>query len=107
MNSQKELAKLYARIDSQNAAGYYKQALDSANKLNDQFKVALVYFEAGEFYYDKGEDEKALENFFSAKKALGNNEKDENVIRINSRIQDIKMRLNSVNFNLIADKFDD
>ena len=105
--SQKELAKLYSQFDAQNAVGYYKQALQSANKMQDSFKVALVYFEAGEFYYDRGEDEKALTSFFNAKKALGNNLKDENVARINSRIKDIKMRLNSVNFNLIAEKFND
>ena len=103
--SQKELARLYARIDSKNTTGYYKQALDSAKKLNDSFKIALVYFEAGEFYYDRGEDERALTSFFNAKKALGSNSKDENIARINSRIQDIKMRLNSVNFNVIAGKF--
>ena len=105
--SQKELAKLYAQIDRQNAIGYYQQALNSAKQLKDSFKIALVYFEAGEFFYDNGEDEKALTNFFNAKKALGNNPKDENVARINSRIRDIKMRLNSVNFNLIAEKFND
>jgi len=103
--SQKELAKLYSQIDITVASSYYKQALQTAKELNDSFKSALVYFEAGEFYYDKAEDEKALECFFSARKELLNNPKDENVIRINSRIEDIKMRLNSVNFNIIAEKF--
>ena len=105
--SQKELAKLYSKTGSESVMGYYKQALDSANKLNDNFKIALVYFEAGEYYYDKGEDERALENFFSAKKVLGSNSKDENIARINSRIQDIKMRLNSTGFNIIASKYDE
>jgi len=103
--SQKELAKLYTFIDEKNAIGYYKQALNSAEKLNDSFKKALVYFEAGEFFYDKGEDERALNCFFNAKKILNADIKDENIIRINSRINDIKMRLNSVNFNIIAGKF--
>ena len=103
--SQKELARLFSKINSKKALSYYKQALASATKLNDSFKTALVYFEAGEFFYDAGEDERALENFFSAKQAIGNNPNDENIARINSRIQDIKMRLNSVNFNIIADKF--
>lgn len=103
--SQKELAKLYTNIDAKNAIGYYKQALNSANRLNDNFKIALVYFEVGEFFYDQGEDELALNNFFNARKTLGANSKDENIIRINSRIQDIKLRLNSVNFNVIANKF--
>lgn len=105
--SQKELAKLYSKTGSDSAVGYYKQALDSANKLNDTFKVALVYFEAGEYYYDRGEDERALESFFNAKKVLGSNSKDENISRINSRIQDIKMRLNSTGFNIIASKYDE
>ena len=52
--SQKELAKLYAGIDEVSAIGYFKQALSSAQKLNDDFKIALVYFEAGEFYYSLG-----------------------------------------------------
>ena len=104
--SQKELAKLYSRIDEHSAIGYYKQALDSATKLNDNFKIALVYFEAGEYYYDKEDDKKALTNFLNAKKALKANPKSENVARINSRIEDIKMRLDKMTFDLIMEKYD-
>ena len=104
--SQKELAKLYSRIDEQTAISYYKQALDSATKLNDDFKIALVYFEAGEYYYDKENDKKALENFLNAKKSLKANPKSENVARINSRIEDIKMRLDKITFDLIMEKYD-
>ena len=104
--SQKELAKLYSRIDEHSAIGYYKQALDSATKLNDDFKIALVYFEAGEYYYDKEDDKKALESFLNAKKVLKANPKSENVARINSRIEDIKMRLDEMTFDLIMEKYD-
>ncbi len=104
--SQKELAKLYSRIDEHSAIGYYKQALDSATKLNDDFKIALVYFEAGEYYYDKEDDKKALTNFLNAKTALKANPKSENVARINSRIEDIKMRLDEMTFDLIMEKYD-
>ncbi len=104
--SQKELAKLYARIDEVSAIGYFKQALSSAQKLNDDFKIALVYFEAGEFHYDRGNDEKALINFLSAKASLKNNPNDENISRINQRIKDIKMRLDAVSYNLILEKYD-
>ena len=37
--SQKELAKLYAKFDEVIAIGYFKQALSSAQKLNDDFKL--------------------------------------------------------------------
>lgn len=104
--SQKELAKIYANFDDVSAIGYYKQALDSAQKLNDDLKIANVYFEAGEFYYDRLDDKKALINFFSAKRVLKNMTKNDSVLRIESRIKDIKVRLDEKNYNLIAQEYD-
>ena len=104
--SQKELAKLYSGIDEQQSTRYYRQALNSAEKLNDDFKIALIYFEMGEYYYDKEDDKKALTNFLNAKITLKANPKSENVARINSRIEDIKMRLDKMTFDLIMEKYD-
>ena len=105
--SQKELAKIYSRFDETSAIGYYKQALNSARKLNDVFKEALVHFEMGEFFYDKGEDEKALVNFFNAKIILKKVNDNENILRVNSRIKYIKIRLDSTAFSLIAQKYEE
>ena len=104
--SQKELAKLYTTLDKTSAIGYFKQALDTAKKLKDSFKEALIYFEVGEFYYDKQEDEKALISFLNAKNVLKNSNDTQNTQRIISRIKDIKMRLNSVIFKVITEKYD-
>ena len=104
--SQKELAKLYQRFDETSAIGYYKQALSSAKKLNDTFKEALVHFELGEFFYDRGEDEKALVNFYNAKIILKKIQDNENILRVESRIKDIKMRLDDTAFSLISQKYD-
>jgi len=104
--TQKELAKIYSNIDDISAIGYFKQALTSANMLKDNFKIANVYFEAGEFYYDKGEDKKALISFLNSKYALKNNSKDENTVRINSRIKDIKVRMDEKTYNSIVEKYD-
>ena len=104
--SQKELAKLYSRFDETSAIGYYKQALDSAKKLNDAFKEALVHFELGEFFYDRQDDEKALVNFYNARVILNRTDDKENILRVESRIKDIKMRLDEVAFNLISQKYD-
>lgn len=103
--SQKELAKIYSNTDVATAIGYYKEAIRSAKKLNDNFKIALVYFEAGEFYYDKENDQKALISFLNAKKALGSDSKDENILRIDSRIKDIKIRLDKNIFKDITEKY--
>ena len=104
--SQKELAKIYSRFDETSAIGYYKQALNSAKKMNDVFKEALVHFEIGEFFYDKGEDEKALVNFFNSKIILKKAQDNENILRVESRIKDIKVRLDDTAFNLIAQKYE-
>ena len=65
-----------------------------------------IYFEVGEFYYDKQEDEKALISFLNAKNVLKNSNDTQNTQRIISRIKDIKMRLNSVIFKVITEKYD-
>ena len=104
--SQKELAKLYSRFDETSSIGYYKQALDSAKKLNDTFKEALVHFEMGEFFYDRGEDEKALVNFYNARLILKNVSDEENTARVNSRIRDIKKRMDELAFDLITKKYE-
>ena len=75
--------------------------------MNDVFKEALVHFEMGEFYYDKQEDEKALVNFFNAKTILKKVNDNENILRVNSRIKDIKIRLDSTAFSLIAQKYEE
>lgn len=104
--SQKELAKIYSRFDETSAIGYYKQALDSAKKLNDVFKEALVHFEMGEFFYDKQEDEKALVNFLNAKLILKKVNDNENILRVESRMKDIKLRIDNTAYNLIIQKYE-
>ncbi len=104
--SQKELTKIYLKTNNNISNLYYKEAINTARKLCDKFKEALVYFETGEFYYDKGDDERALEQFFSAKKVLEGTSNNENIQRINSRIKDIKIRLDNLTFDKIAKKYD-
>lgn len=104
--SQKELAKLYLKFDINSAITYYRQALYTAQQLKDVFKEALVYFEMGEFYYDKQEDKKSLLNFIKAKKVLENTSDEENLQRINTRIKDIKMRMDEDDFRIISEKYD-
>jgi len=104
--SQKELAKAYLRQDEPTAMNYYQDALDTAQLLNDPFKEALVFFEIGEFYYDRENDIKALKSFLNAKEKLKNTTQEENISRIESRINDIKIRLDNNAFNLIMEKYD-
>lgn len=104
--TQKEIAKLYSLTDETNSINYYKKALMTAKELKDKFKEALIYFEFAQNFYDKGNDEKALINFFNAKTLLKNSSDKENIERINTRIQDIKLRLDSAIFDMIAKKYE-
>ena len=104
--TQKELAKLYFAFDEANSVNYYKKALESAKYLKDDFKIALIYFEFAQSYYDKGDDKKALVNFLNAKEILKNSHDSENLQRIETRIQDIKLRLDKMTFDMIAEKYE-
>ena len=66
----------------------------------------MVHFELGEFFYDRQDDEKALVNFYNARVILNRTDDKENILRVESRIKDIKMRLDEVAFNLISQKYD-
>lgn len=105
--SQKELAKLYIKIDPISAQGYFTQALKTAQQMKDNFKIALVYFDKGEFFYDTEDDKKALINFLEAKKALRDlSNNDENIARIKSRIKDLRIRLGNDSFDSIIKNYD-
>ena len=55
---------------------------------------------------DKQEDKKSLLNFIKAKKVLENTSDEENLQRINTRIKDIKMRMDEDDFRIISEKYD-
>ncbi len=94
--TQKELARAYSKIDENEMENYYKKALKSAEILKDDFKKALVFFEKGEYYYDKNNDKLAIENFISAKEIFKNQkDNEENIKRIDIRIKDIEKRTNN------------
>ena len=104
--TQKEIAKLYSITDEINSINYYKKALSTAQELKDNFKMALIYFEFAQNYYDKGDDEKALVNFLNAKSLLKNSSDKENIERIDTRIKDIKLRLDKLTFDTILEKYE-
>ena len=104
--TQKEIAKLYFNIDEISSINYYKQALTTAKKLNDNFKTALIYFEFAQNYYDKGIDDKALINFFNARILLKKSSDQENLSLVETRIKDIKMRIDKNTYDLIAKNYE-
>ena len=102
-----KIAGIYTAIgDNTSALNYYKKALESAKYLKDDFKIALIYFEFAQNYYDKGDDKKALINFLNAKSILKNSSDTENLNRIEKRVQDIKLRLDKMTFDMIAEKYE-
>ncbi|HIQ89411.1 TPA: tetratricopeptide repeat protein [Candidatus Galligastranaerophilus faecipullorum] len=97
----RELSKIYETENLEKAIEYLREALECAKTLHDEFKEAFAYLELGDLYYNFNQDELALECFFEAKKALGENILDENEQIINQRINDMKIKMLPVEFQRI------
>lgn len=97
----RELSKIYETENLEEAIEYLREALECAKTLHDEFKEAFAYLELGDLYYNFNQDELALECFFEAKKALGENILDENEQIINQRINDMKIKMLPVEFQRI------
>lgn len=101
----RELSKIYEQSDTELAIEYIKTALRCAHDLHDTFKAAFAYLELGDLYYSFNQDEMALESFFEAKAALGDNILEENEQIINTRINDMKIKMLPQEFNRIESKY--
>lgn len=101
----RELAKIYEGTDIELALEYMHQALDCAKQIHDTFKIAFAHLEIGDLYYNFNQNELALENFFKAKKALGDNISKENSEIISLRINDMKIKMLPSEFNRIEAKY--
>ena len=89
----REIAKICRESDPQNAFTYIKKALTCAKKMNDGFKIAFAYLEAGDLFYDTKQNEQALECYFRARNNLGNDISKENEEIIIQRINDMKIKI--------------
>lgn len=101
----RQLSMLYRDIEPQKSAEFLQNTLDAAVTLKDNFKTAISRLELGDYYYNAMNNRLALINYFEAQKALGAEISDENKERISTRINDMKIKMESSEFSEIAEEY--
>lgn len=104
--SSRQLSGIYKIKDKQLSLHYLNEALECAQQLDDAFKIALLKIDIGDYYYNTKDNAKALINFLEAKKTLGDGISKENKERIDVRINDMKVKMDTSDFNEIMEKYE-
>lgn len=96
--SSTKLFELNRRKDPQAAAEYLNLAVDAAKKLGEPYYIMVSNIEAGDFSVIKKDYKIALSAYKTALHYAGENKYLENVDKINTRINDLKIRLGEEEF---------
>ena len=96
--SSMKLAELYTVKDAEKAVKYFEKAKVCAKELGEKFYIASTALAIGDFYYNRNENEKALENYLQAQDVAKDNFSKDNIEKIALRIEDIKARVGEEKF---------
>lgn len=81
------------------------KALGAARRLDDIFYAASAYLDLGDFYYHRKVDSKALKAYLQARRLILKQPNEENIQKVNTRINDIKVRLGNTKFIQLISEF--
>lgn len=99
-----QLAEVLVRMHDENALEYLKEAKQAAEFLNEDFYIMKADVALGDFYYNiPAQHKNALKEYFKARKIaelIG-----EDVQEINSRINDMKLRMKNNEFSEIENQY--
>lgn len=96
------LAHLYKNKNQELYIKYLLDALSCAQKAEDNFEIASVIVEIGDFYYYKNENDKALIEYLKAKKILNEPFDTQNMQMIFMRIEDMRLKMGLNEFERVA-----
>ena len=97
-----KLAEILTVRNPQKALEYFKRAKSCALELNEPFYIASSSVALGDFYYNKKNFEQALRSYADAHKMSVNNFTKDNILKIEMRINDLKIRMGEEIFNRIT-----
>lgn len=101
--SASKLASIMQKRNSNEAIKYFEIALDCAKSINDIFYTVSAALAIGDYHYDKKQSEIALKYYLSALDLANNNFSQDNINKINVRINDIKFRLGVERFEELVE----
>ena len=100
-----QLAEVLVKLHDKDALNFLLEAKQSAEFLDEGYYIMEACVALGDYYYnDLSLAKKALKEYFEAKKfaiAIG-----DDIEKINSRIQDMKLRMNKKEFSEIENKYE-
>lgn len=102
----RNIAELYKNTEPEKAYDYLMMALDYAKLSDNSFEMAISLLEIGDYYYDLKQNEQALICYFQAKATLGPNASKENLERVTTRINDMKIKLGDYVFRGMQQLYD-
>lgn len=100
--SSSKLASILQRKQPQEALEYFSVALDCAKLIKDVFYIVSASLAIGDYHYDRNQNEIALKYYISALDLAQDNFSQDNINKINIRINDIKFKIGVEKFeNLV------
>lgn len=102
-DSASKLASILQRKQPEVAREYFEKALDCARQIKDVFYIVSASLAFGDYYYDQQQNEIALKYYFGALNLAQNSFSQDNINKINIRINDIKFRLGVEKFENIVE----
>ena len=101
-----KLAKILKNNDFDKALEFFMEAKKSAEFINDDFLIIEISIELGDLYYNNPKTcKEALIEYFRAFKIANSGIKNIDIIMISNRIKDMKLRMNSEEFEEIENKY--
>lgn len=97
-----KLAEIFIKKEPEKALEFLKQAKTSAIQLKESFYIASADIALGDFYYNKKQNKKAMEHYILAYKLAKNSFSKDNILKIEMRISDIKLRVGESSFDILA-----
>lgn len=101
--SSSKLSSILQRRNPEQALEYFNIALDSAKSTNDTFYIVSASLAIGDFYYDRKQNEIALKHYINALELARKNFSQDNINKINIRINDIKFKIGAEKFDQLIE----
>lgn len=99
------LSEIYASQKSNKALDYLEKAFEYAKQVNEPFYIAESSILLGDYYLIRKEIEEAFRYFTMAYKIESNSFSKENIIKIKSRLDEIKRLIPEEEYNRLQEKY--
>ena len=97
-----KLAEIYSPKDTDKAIHYFNEAINSANKLQENFYIVSATTALGDFYFNRNENSLAYKNYKIALDLVNETKNENNYKKIQERINDIRIKIGEERFKNLA-----